>query len=342
MGGQIRVEPEDFQVDELPAYEACGEGEHLFIRVEKTDLSTPEVAQLLSKALRIGERNVSYAGLKDRRAVARQTFCVPSRVEALLPSIAIPRVKILDWKRHRNKLRTGHLAGNRFRIRIRGVVDAAAGRAVLDRLRTTGLPNYFGPQRFGGAGDNAAAGKALLRDPSPSPGETEARSGQPSTEPHRGVDWFRRKLYLSAFQSSLFNRALAERIRRGTFARALRGDVMRLESGALFVCEDVQADQARLERFEISPAGPLFGPKMLPAAGEVARAEEELLSEEGISIEDFRRGGGETQGGRRAYRLAVPGIELSAQGADAWLEFELPKGSYATVLLRELMDGDPR
>jgi tRNA pseudouridine13 synthase len=338
MGGQLRSEPEDFQVVELPAYPACGEGEHLFVRVQKTELSTPEVAQLLAKTLRIAEREVSYAGLKDRRAIACQLFCVPSRVEALVPRIEIPGVQILEMKRHRNKLRTGHLAGNRFRIRVRNLVDEGPGRAVLDRLRTTGLPNYFGPQRFGATGENAAAGKALLHG-----GASPSRPTGEASRPRRDTDRFRRKLYLSAFQSLLFNRALAARIREGMFGRALNGDVMRrLDSGGLFLCEDARVDQARLDRFEISAAGPLFGPKMMPARGEVARAEEELLAAEGIPLSAFRRGGGESEGSRRAYRLPLPDVALSACEGGAWLEFELPKGSYATALLRELMGGDPR
>ncbi len=343
MGGQLQAQPDDFQVEELPAYEACGEGEHLFVRIEKTGLSTPEVARRLANQLGIAKRDVSYAGLKDRQSRARQLFCVPSRVEANLAQLEIPQVRILEWKRHRNKLRTGHLAGNRFRIRVCNVADAAAGRAVLDRLRTHGLPNYFGPQRFGVARQNAPAGKALLRGEAVQADAEGTLAPRAKPRPTGRIDRFLRKLYLSAYQSLLFNRALASRIGQGTFARALPGEVMRrLDSGGLFVCEDAQADQARLERFEISPAGPLFGPKMMLARGEVARAEEELLAAEGISLEDFRRGGGETEGGRRAYRLPLPLVEMSAAGADVWLEFELPKGSYATALLRELMGGEPR
>lgn len=338
MGGSLRGTPQDFQVEELPAYPPCGEGEHLFVDVEKTDLSTPEVARSLATALGIAERAVSYAGLKDRRAVSRQTLCVPSRFEDRLRAVDLPNVRILGWKRHRNKLRTGHLKGNQFRIRVRGISDAEAGRAVLERLRTLGVANYFGPQRFGTEGKNAPAGKALLQTPpsAPAPGRTGAGGRA------RG-DRFRRKLYLSAYQSLLFNRALAERIRGGEFGRALRGDVMRrLDSGGLFLCEDPAIDQPRVDRFEISPSGPLFGPKMMPAGAEVARSEERLLEDEEMSLDDFRRGGGETEGGRRAYRLPLPDCFLTAEGPDAWIEFQLPKGTYATALLREVIGREVR
>ena len=327
MGGRFKATPEDFRVEELPAYLPCGEGEHLFLWVEKRALSTPQVASALAAELKLREREVSYAGLKDRQAVARQWFCVPARAEGALRGLDNPQIRVLESNRHRNKLRSGQLKGNRFQIRIRGPLNVGAGREALERLRRRGLANYFGPQRFGRGRQNAATGRALLMG-----------------EPARGVDRFQRKLFLSAFQSLLFNRALSARIEGGEFAIALAGDVMqRLGSGGLFVCTEPQVDQPRLDCFEISPAGPLFGPKMMSAAGEVAEAEAELLSREGMTLADFSAGSGETRGGRRAYRLAVTDCEIAQEGPDAWLGFELPRGTYATVLLREVLGagGEP-
>ena len=327
MGGRFKAAAEDFRVEEVPAYLPCGEGEHLFLWVEKRALSTPQVASALAAELGLGEREVSYAGLKDRQAVARQWFCVPARAEAAVRRMETPQIRVLECQRHRNKLRSGQLKGNRFPIRIRGPLDVGGGRAALERLRRRGLANYFGPQRFGRARQNAATGRALLMG-----------------EPARGLDRFQRKLFLSAFQSLLFNRALSARIEGGAFAIARAGDVMqRLATGGLFVCAEPRVDQPRLDSFEISPAGPLFGPKMMRAAGEVAEAEAELLYREGLRLDGFSAGGGETRGGRRAYRLAVPDCEIAEEGADAWLCFELPRGSYATVLLRELLGtrGEP-
>lgn len=320
-GGRLKSAPEDFVVEELPAYEPSGQGEHLLFWVEKTGRDTPSVARAIARALGIPEREVSYAGLKDRQAVTRQRFCVLARHEAALAAVSEPGVRIWGAARHGNKLRTGHLAGNRFRLRLREVRDPGAAAAVVERLSREGFPNYFGDQRFGIRGDNAEAGKRLLR------GERL---------PHK-PDRFERRLFLSAFQSLLFNRALAERLTGGTFARALLGDVMRkLETGGLFVCRSVEEDQPRVDRFEISPAGPLFGPKMPAAEGEVAALEQRLLAEEGVSLETFTRGRGETEGGRRAYRLPLAAA-IEPDGADLWLSFELPKGSYATVVLRELL-----
>lgn len=322
-GGHFKAQPEDFEVEELPAYAPSGAGEHLFLWVEKRGHDTPWVARALASALGVPEREVSYAGLKDRQAVTRQLFSVPARAEERLAGFAAPDVRVLWARRHGNKLRTGHLSGNRFRIRLREVRDAGAARAVLERLSAQGLPNYFGEQRFGARGDNAEAGKKLLL------GERLPRR----------PDRFERKLFLSAYQSLLFNRALAARIGDGTLGRALKGDVLRKrDTGGLFVCESPEADQPRVDAFEVSPAGPLFGPKMLRAVGEVASREEALLAAEGLTLAAFERGGGETEGGRRPYRVPFS-PQVTPEGADLWIAFELPKGSYATVALRELLKG---
>jgi tRNA pseudouridine13 synthase len=205
---------------------------------------------------------------------------------------------------------------------VRDVKDLGAARETFSRLVAQGLPNYFGEQRFGRAGDNADQGKLLLL-------------GQ--RLPKR-PDRFQRKLYLSAFQSRLFNRALVLRLQAGTLATALLGDVLRKEeTGGLFVCEAPEVDGPRVAAFEVSPAGPLFGPKMTAAAGEVAEMEARLLVEEGVTPSDFQRGGGETEGGRRPYRVRLGSAELTPEGGDLWLSFELPRGAYATEVLHELL-----
>lgn len=328
MGGRFKAAPEDFRVEEISAYLPSGEGEHLFLWIEKRGLSTPDVARSVARELGLSEREVSYAGLKDRQSIALQWLCVPAKLEARVRALAIPQVRILELRRHGNKLRTGHLRANLFRIRIRRPVDLDCGREALEHLRRVGLPNYFGAQRFGRARENAGAGQALLR------GERLA-----------GIDRFRRKMFLSAFQSLLFNRALSARIQSGAFSTALLGDVMqKLTSGGSFICEEPQLDQPRIDSFDISPAGPLFGPKMLRARHAVADAEAKLLADEQMRLEDFEAGGGETRGGRRPYRIAAPSCEIASEGPDAWLRFELPKGSYATALLREVLGerGEPR
>lgn len=319
-GGVFKASPEDFEVEERPAYEPQGDGEHLFLWVEKRGRSTQDVAKSLARALGLEERDVSWAGLKDRQAVTRQFFSLPAKkAEALVPTLALPGVTVLSAKRHRNKLKTGHLKGNRFRLVLREVRDVGAATAALDELRARGVPNYFGEQRFGVGGDNAAKGKAIL-----------LAGGR-----HR--DRFERKLFLSAYQSDLFNRVLARRLDAGTFTTALLGDVLKKHAtGGEFVCEAPDVDQPRVDAFEVSPTGPLFGPEMRAPGGEVAAAEAQVLADDGVTAELFRAGGGETLGARRLTRIPLVASLEDAGGGVVRLELELPAGSYATVVLREL------
>lgn len=321
-GGVLRRAPEDFVVEELPAYLPCGEGEHLYLHVRKRGLSTPELARQLARALGVGEHEVSWAGLKDRHAVTTQWLSLPAvKAEGALGGLSLPGVELLEAKRHGNKLKNGHLRGNRFTLWLREVADAGAARASFERLVAAGVPNYFGEQRFGLKDDNAEAGKRLLL------GERLPRRPSP----------FERKLFLSAFQSALFNRLAAARVTAGTLGRALSGDVLRkTDTGGLFVCEAPEVDQPRVEAREVSAAGPLYGPKMPRAAGEVAAAEQALLASEGMALEDFRRGRDETEGGRRPYRVFLGEPQLEQERDDLKLAFSLPRGSYATVVMREL------
>jgi tRNA pseudouridine13 synthase len=324
-GGVLKERPEDFVVEEVPAYPPSGEGEHLFLWVEKKGRSTPEVAKALAVHFGVPEREVSYAGLKDRQAITRQLFSLPAKYEAAAASFSDAEVKLLWWKRHKNKLKSGHLRGNRFELRLRRVRDAGAAQESLRQLVAQGMPNAFGEQRFGRSGDNAARGKTLIQG-----------SKLPSKP-----DRFQRRLYLSAYQSQLFNAALTERLRNGTFARALLGDVLKKhETGGEFVCTDPAVDQPRVEAFEVSPAGPIFGPHMTASAGEVAQAEARLLSVERIAASDWERGRGETEGARRLYRVRLEAPEVEVDGGDLLLRFTLPRGSYATVAVRELLKSD--
>ncbi len=321
-GGLFKAVPEDFVVEEVPAYLPSGEGTHLYLWVEKVGRDTQEVARALARAGGIPEREVGYAGQKDRQGVTRQLFSVPAAAEGKVAAFEMPGAKVLWTKRHGNKLRTGHLRGNRFGIRLRDVKSAEHARASFHRLCEAGMPNGFGAQRFGRADDNAEQGRRLLK------GERLDRAPSP----------FQRRLYLSAFQSLLFNRALTQRVEEGSLGAALFGDVMeKVESGGMFVCEAPEVDQPRVDAWEISPAGPMFGPKMVAASGEVAAREAQLLTDAGVTPDDFRRGKGETEGTRRPYRVRLGEPSFEIDGADVVLGFTLPKGSYATVVLDELL-----
>jgi len=165
-GGTIKESAEDFIVEEIPAYEPCGEGDHLYLRVEKQGMSTFAMIQRLATALGIKEKEVGYAGLKDSKAITRQTVSLPLVDEARLAQLDLEGITILEARRHTNKLRLGHLRGNRFRIRVHGVTQQAAQRAldILHILEQTGVPNLFGPQRYGVLATNHLVGRAMLQE----------------------------------------------------------------------------------------------------------------------------------------------------------------------------------
>jgi tRNA pseudouridine13 synthase len=326
-GGTLRASPEDFRVDEVPAYLPSGAGPHLYVRIEKRGRTTRDALRALAGVLGVPERDAGYAGLKDKDAVTTQWLSFPVAKDPDPASLAAAGLAILEVSRHANKLRPGHVRANRFALAVRGG-DLDRARAVAAALLDRGFPNFFGPQRFGTEGRNAEIGRALLR-------------GEGGPEARRAArDRFLRRLSISAYQSELFNRWLAARMADGLFAAALAGDVMKkLDTGGLFTCEDPAADGPRVARFEISPAGPMFGHKLRPAAGEALAREERILAADGMTLAGFARGGGEAEGTRRAARLRVEVLLEPLEGGYR-ASFELPKGSYATVVMRELVKGE--
>lgn len=236
--GVLKSEPEDFIVEEIPAYLPSGSGEHLYLWIEKRDVGSDFLLDRLARGLGIPRGDIGTAGLKDRRAVTRQWVSVPARCEPSLTTLQIEGVTVLQSARHANKLRTGHLKGNRFEIRLRDVPESAAATAsqITEQLRTSGIPNLYGDQRFGNEDETLALGLALLR------GERSPRS----------IPFAKRKfllrLALSAVQSALFNETLARRLAAGTLARVAPGDVMQVTAtGGLFVAKDAHVEQARCD-----------------------------------------------------------------------------------------------
>jgi len=318
--GQYKTCPEDFQVEEIPAYEACGEGEHLFVEIEKINLTTPEAASLLAKAANLPESSPSWAGLKDKVALCRQTLCLPAQAENALLEFSNPALRILSMKRHRNKLRTGHLKANRFQIVLRQLDNVSAAVLCFEQLLKTGFPNFFGQQRFGQ--DNLRRGFALLKQ-------------------ERFIRWnaFQKKMYLSAVQSELFNRLLSQRLEEGTFFTVLEGDVLKkYETGGEFVCQNAGEDQLRFEQFELSPTGPIYGPKMTFPEGETAKKEAAMLAELHLSLQDFKRVKYLSQGTRRPLRALLKEASFEAQENQLRLSFTLAPGCYATSVIHELID----
>jgi tRNA pseudouridine13 synthase len=232
----------------------------------------------------------------------------------------IDGVTVLERSRHKNKLGMGHLRGNHFRIRIRGVGagDEAAARAVLTRLMQVGTPNFFGPQRFGRFGRNAVDGRRLLR------GE------------HVPGDHRLKRFFLSALQSMLFNHLLALRMERGVYRSVLPGDwAKKHDTGGEFLVED-PAEAERAERLEISALLPLYGTRVRVADGTPGRWEEEILERFGLRWSDFTA----RRGDRRISRVALEDPEASVDEEGLVVSFALPKGCYATSVLREVMKVD--
>lgn len=326
VGGRIRETPEDFRVEERPLYLPCGEGEHLYLRVTKRELSTPDLVLRLSSTLGVKARCIGVAGLKDAHAVTTQLVSVqgtaPERIAQLRLDDQLLSIDVLG--RHRNRLRTGHHAGNRFYLVVRDVDPIAEESvpSVLDELVRRGVPNYFGPQRQGRRGLNYQLGAALLTD--------QVRRANMSRS--------KRLWYLHAYQSFLFNHIVARRIDR--LDRVLVGDwAMKVANGACFPVEDAVAEQPRAERFEISPTGPLFGSRAPWATGEPGDMERAVVSEAGTTPESLSQAAAECgfRGERRALRVRLDDLEWSFKDGVLHLAFSLPPGAYATSVLRELM-----
>jgi tRNA pseudouridine13 synthase len=325
VGGRIKVACEDFEVEEIPAYEPSGEGDHLYLWVEKKDMGAEYFQRQIARRLQIPSGEVGSAGLKDRRAVTRQWISVPASCEANLNQLDGEGIQVLKVSRHNNKLKAGHLKGNRFRIVIREVNLGIDTEPILYTIRTQGLPNFYGPQRFGRGGETANMGMAMLK------GERVSQRNP-----------FLRKLALSATQSLLFNDYLAQRLTDGLLRTVLPGDVMaKWPAGGMFTAEDVPTEQARFDARETVSAGPMFGRKTFPSKGEANEREAKILEAAGLTRQSFDGFGKLLMGTRRHNLIYVD--DLAAEHTpdnQLVLTFTLPSGSYATVLLREIMKVD--
>jgi tRNA pseudouridine13 synthase len=317
----IRVSaPEDFRVDEIPLYPPRGEGGHTFLRVEKSGLATEQVARALARAAGVPPRDVGYAGRKDRFAVTTQWFSVPGLAPEAALGLALDGARVLEAAAHPHKLRTGHLRGNRFRITVRDVSAAAAGEAQrrLEHCVEEGMPNRFGGQRFGRDGANAERGRALL-------------TGRARVRERREA-----RFLLSALQAEAFNAVLAAR--EPELGRLERGDLAVVHaSGGLFLVEDPEREAPRAAAFEISPTGPIFGARMRRPEGRPGERERAVL--EALRIPESPRPprGIPLRGSRRPLRVRPEAARAEAREGLLRLEFSLPPGSYATVLLDALL-----
>jgi tRNA pseudouridine13 synthase len=318
----MRVSPEDFFVEELPAFAPSGSGEHLLLTVEKRGMNTVFAARRIAQWARVPEMGVSHAGLKDRHAVTRQRFSVhlPKKIAPDLAALESPDLRVLEHAWHSRKLPRGALAGNRFVLVLRDVEgDSAAIEQRLQAIARDGVPNYFGEQRFGREGDNVAQALAMFGG--------------------RRVRREERSLLLSAARSELFNRVLAARVRAGNWNTPLAGEVWSLDgSRSVFGPEPfTDALASRLAAFDIHPSGPLWGRGELRTRDEAAALElAAVVDAPGPALRAGIEAAGLEQE-RRALRFRPADLAWRWLAADALeVSFALPPGGYATTVLAEL------
>ena len=339
---RIKTTPEDFVVDEIPAYDPCGEGDHLYVRFRKYGRTTSEVVEALARALDIAPRDIGVAGLKDKIGVTTQTVSLPrgraahTELEPRVRGLEIPGLTVLETGWHKNKLKTGHLRGNRFTIVIRDVGDERAVAAAIEAFEAIGregVPNAFGAQRFGIDARNVERAKAWLSGKERPPRDPKAR-----------------RFSFSSWQSHLFNRVLDRRYAQGTWASVVEGDLlMKHGTGGMFVCTDVTTDEVRARAGEVSATGPMIGDKMRWPDGTARLLEEEIvnqaLEELGVAgdSEFLARLAPLGEGTRRPLRQWVTELSAERVGATALepalgagalrVQFVLPSGAYATTVI---------
>jgi tRNA pseudouridine13 synthase len=349
----FRSSPADFVVDEVPLYPPSGAGEHLHLVLRKTDVTTQDAVRAIARALDVDPRGVGVAGMKDKRAITTQAATFPFPIARgaaadAAASIHVDGVEVLAAERHAHKLKPGHLAGNRFAITLRGLSRSGAddvARGLADAAKR-GVPNAYGPQRFGRDGDNPERALAWLAGKERGPRDPNQQ-----------------RFLFSALQSLLFNRVLERRVEGGSWDRVLPGDLAKkadfegseLEAvrhfGGLFAVPlegDELADVlARSAAGHVVATGPMFGAKMrwpdgAPAALERAILDEALgaasIAGEAAALTPFRHLG---EGTRRSLVLPVNEVmtEINEESPDTTsliVRFVLPKGGYATTVLQRL------
>ena len=329
--GLLRSQISDFTVVEVLPFLPCGEGEHLFIHIRKTGANTLFVARELAKYFNVKEQLVSYAGLKDRFAVTEQWFGVhvPGKQEYDLDDLNIEGVEILSHKRHNKKLRTGALSGNRFELILREVTAIKAFTERWQKIIEQGVPNYFGEQRFGIGGGNIERALSLF-------------AGQ------KIKDKKKRGIYLSAARSHIFNSVLNERIQQQRFDKVAVGDVLML-AGTQSVFHLDEVDSAIEQRFidkDLDITATMWGAGELMTSNDPLALEQVIADKNPEFCEGLPRFGLKQE--RRRIRLTVSDTDLELLSASensvhegknaVKISFFLPPGSYATTVLRELLN----
>ncbi len=345
----------DFVVREKQLYEFSGDGEHLIIEIQKKGLTTNEAINMLSSFTGCKKRDFGYAGLKDKEGMTTQFLSLPARFEERLVQFSADNLKILQMTKHENKIRVGHLKSNSFFIRLKKVRPSEATRLsqALDKVNNSGYPNYFGYQRFGRTGANAATGERIL---------SEELSGQKSRSADKQINDF---LMISAYQSDLFNRWLSKRVELSRFVsdfsereiaqiygfesdiikdiksqkqffKLLKGDVMgHYPFGKLFLCEDLASEVSKFVARDRTACGLLIGDMNIEASG-IARSIEESV------FKDVYKFSAVLNGARRFAWAWIEDLKyrFDEETAQFYMNFSLQKGAYATVVLREILGRD--
>lgn len=324
IGGTIKAVPEHFMVEEILPYAACGEGEHVFATFRRAGWNTADAARVLQKRLGLARTDVGWGGRKDKTAVVVQTLSFRWGVNRPLADIenafADLPFKMLTINRHRNKIKTGHVAANRFTVVVSRPNTDALNRAlaIAERLKHTGVPNFYGPQRFGHGMQNIQRGFALF---------SAQKKGRNQT------------FMVSVVQAALFNIWLKQRMAAGDYRRILTGDVAKKrDTGGMFIADDPAVDAQRFANKEIVYTGPIFGFKMKPATHAAGEKETALLDHFNLAAQDFRRL--RAPGSRRQAILDMTDLTIAEVDAGLRFTFTLPSGAYATTVLREFTGDD--
>ncbi len=320
----IRQQAEDFQVDEQLGFELSGEGEHAYVLLRKRGQNTQWLVRHIAQYCSVPIKQVAYAGLKDRHAVTSQWFSVhlPGKETPAWSTLENDHVQLLAAQRHHKKLRRGALQANMFNIRLRDVkVDAQEVLlARLQAIKENGVPNYFGEQRFGRHGENVDKAQAMF-----------ARRFRPKRD--------EKSLLLSAVRAFLFNRVLSARVAQGNWADVLAGDVLMLAgSNSVFASTDEDAIELsqRLQSLALHTTGPLYGDGSGMVSAAAAELETSILSQYPELLAGLEQH--KLEFARRALRLVPMDFAWQFAGRDLLLTFALRPGSYATAVLREILD----
>lgn len=347
VGGEPKIEAilkqefSDFQVDEELGFKLAGKGDHLWLNVRKTDLSTTDVARGLAERCGVQLKTIGYSGMKDRRGECTQWFSLPlnSQDEAKLSNVEDDFVEILTTQRNTRKLKIGSHKSNHFKILLRNCIGPRSDfEDRLDSVKSLGAPNYFGSQRFGRNMSNMAQVAALMEEALKPEADAVALRGQ--------LGRVKRGMLFSAARAYVFNELLSKRIENGTWNRYVAGDVLNLDGTSRFFtpqAPDIWNSelQGRLEKFDIHISGPLAGKKdskdRYASNGEAADMEEVVLKEFELLVSGLTHF--DVLAARRSLRFLPVDLRwnwVDSESSDLLVEFKLPRGTYATSLLREV------